>query len=144
MLIVDNDSGSQSLYSHLGKILKTNVDGSEPFYWVYGNLYVVPLPKIAGGPVAIEQLFDKDVLDTKLDGRTLDLSNKENDGTKFYSKHEFSIHVVQKKQKAIKFDGFKPLLDNIVSVQKDYASRVAAALKPNAAKKAVVASAAGA
>ncbi|MBB4378460.1 retron Ec67 family RNA-directed DNA polymerase/endonuclease [Bradyrhizobium sp. SBR1B] len=139
MLIVDNDSGSQSLYSHLGRILKTDVDGSEPFYWVYGNLYVVPLPKIGSGPTAIEQLFEKEVLDTELEGRTLDLTNKETDGTKFYSKHEFSIHVVQKKQKSITFDGFRPLLDNMVAVQKDYASRVAAAAKPRTASKVLAA-----
>jgi hypothetical protein len=60
------------------------------------------------------------VLDTKLGGRILDLTNKETDGKKFYSKNDFSIHVVQKKQKSIKFDGFRPFLDNIVAVQKDY------------------------
>ena len=117
---------------------KTKVDGSAPFYWVYGNLYVVPLPKVAG-PIAIAQLFGKEVLDTQLDGRTLDLSNKETDGTKFYSKHEFSIHVVQKNQKSIKFDGFKPLLDNIVAVQLDYASKLrATAMRTGAANTAFV------
>ncbi|MBR1033279.1 reverse transcriptase domain-containing protein [Bradyrhizobium liaoningense] len=135
ILVVDNDSGPQSLYSHLGNILKTKVDGSEPFYWAYGNLYVVPVPKIGGAPTAMEELFEQEVLATKLNGRTLDLSNKEADGTKFYSKNEFSIQVVQKKQKSIKFDGFKPLLDNLVAVQKDYASKVEAAKKLSAAKK---------
>lgn len=129
ILVVDNDSGPQNLYGHLGNILKKKVDGSEPFYWAYGNLYVVPVPKIDGAPTAMENLFEKEVLDTLLDGRILDLTSKETDGKKFYSKHDFSIRVVQKRQKSIKFDRFRPFLDNIVAVQKDYASKVAAAKK---------------
>jgi hypothetical protein len=129
ILVVDNDSGPQNLYSHLGNILKKKVDGSEPFYWAYENLYVVPVPKIGGAHTAMENLFEKEVLDTKLGGRILDLTNKETDSKKFYSKHDFSIQVVQKKQKSIKFDGFRPFLDNIVAVQKDYASKLAAANK---------------
>jgi RNA-directed DNA polymerase len=55
-----------------------------------------------------------------------DLSNKETDGKKFYSKNEFAGQVIQKGQASINFDGFKPLLAAIVGVQKDYAGRVAA------------------
>ncbi|WP_315742402.1 retron Ec67 family RNA-directed DNA polymerase/endonuclease [Bradyrhizobium sp. SZCCHNR1075] len=135
IIVVDNDSGSKPLFSHLSQILKAPVDGTKPFYWAYGNLYVVPIPKVSAAPIAIEELFDKEVLETKLDGRVLDLSNKEEDGKKYYSKHEFSIHVVQKRQKSVKFDGFKPLLNSIAAVQRDYADRVAAAKKLEASKR---------
>lgn len=145
IIVVDNDSGPQDLYKHLesifkkdGRLLKKRVDGSEPFYWVYENLYVVPVPKIGGADTAMENLFETTVLDMKLNGRILDLTNKEADGRKFYSKHEFSTQIVQKKQKSIKFDGFKPLLDNIVAVQKDYASKLEASKKLSAANKASV------
>jgi RNA-directed DNA polymerase len=133
ILIVDNDSGPEKLFKHLSSLLKTKVDGSDLFYFVYENLYVVPVPKVRGAFTAMEQLFENTVLDEKLDGRTLDLTNKEADGKKFYSKNEFSIEIVQKKQASIKFHGFKPFLNAIVAVQKDYASRVATAAKPPAA-----------
>jgi RNA-directed DNA polymerase len=74
----------------------------------------------------MEQLFELKVLATVLGSKKLDLTNKEADGTKFYSKNTFSIEVIQKKQSTTNFDGFRPLLDAIVAVQKDYAAKVAA------------------
>jgi hypothetical protein len=132
ILIVDNDSGPEKLFKHLSNLLSTKakkvtVDGSEPYYFVYENLYVVPVPKIAGAYTAMEQLFTPEVLDTKLKGRRLDLSNKETDATKFYSKNDFSIEVIQKDQSSIDFTGFRPLLNSLVAVQKDYATKIAAA-----------------
>jgi hypothetical protein len=126
ILVVDNDSGPEKLFKYLSKILRKPVDGTAPFYFVYENLYVVPVPKIGGAFTAMEQLFESSVLTTTLNGRQLDLTNKEPEGSKFYSKNEFSIEVVQKKQATLNFVGFKPLLDAIVAVQKDYASRTAA------------------
>ena len=75
----------------------------------------------------MEHLFEPKVLKTKLNGKDLDLTNKETDGKKFYSKNEFSIEVIQKRQSTISFDGFKPLLDAIAAVQIDYAIKVAVA-----------------
>lgn len=128
ILVVDNDSGPEKLFKHLSNVLKKPVDGSEPFYFVYQNLYVVPVPKVGGAFTAMEQLFEPKVLGTLLNGRKLDLTNKETDGKKFYSKNEFSIEVVRKDQANINFDGFKPLLNAIVAVQKDYAAQLAAAM----------------
>jgi hypothetical protein len=140
ILVVDNDSGPEKLFKHLSNLLKRTVDGSDPYYFVYENLYVVPVPKIGGAFTAMEQIFESKVLKTELNGKKLDLSNKETDGKKFYSKNGFSINVIQKRQSTIKFDGFKPLLDAIVAVQKDYAMKVAAAAsaaKPPASAPAV-------
>jgi RNA-directed DNA polymerase len=133
ILVVDNDSGPEKLFKHLSNLLKKPVDGSEPFYFVYENLYVVPVPKIGGAFTAMEQLFEAKVLNEKLDGKVLDLTNEETDGKKFYSKNDFSIQIVQKNQSTIKFDGFKPLLNAIVAVQKDYAARIATVTAPAAA-----------
>lgn len=125
ILIVDNDAGPKDLFKHLASLLKMTVDGSALYYFVYQNLYVVPVPKI-GGSTAMEQLFEPKVLNTTLNGKKLDLTNKETDSTKFYSKNEFSVEVIQKKHSTINFDGFKPLLDAIAAVQKDYAKKAAA------------------
>jgi hypothetical protein len=127
ILVVDNDSGPEKLFEHLTKVLKRPVDGSDQYYFVYANLYVVPVPKINGAYTAMEQLFEQKVLDTKLNGKTLDLTNKEKDGSRFYSKNDFSIEVIQKNQASINFDGFRPLLSAIAAVQIDYAIKVAVA-----------------
>ena len=127
ILVVDNDSGPEKLFKHLTNLLKREVDGSEPYYFVYENLYVVPVPKIGGAFTAMENLFEPKVLDIRLNGKKLDLTNKEPDGKKFYSKNEFSIQVIQKRQSEINFEGFKPLLDAIAAVQRDYTIKVAAA-----------------
>ncbi len=127
ILIVDNDSGPENLFKHLSKLLKKTVDGGDSYYFVYENLYVVPVPKVGGAFTAMEQLFEAKVLNTTLSGKKLDLTNKEPDGKKFYSKNQFSIHVIQKNQATINFNEFKPLLDRIVAVQTDYAIKVAAA-----------------
>ena len=126
ILVVDNDSGPENLFKHLSNLLKKKVDGSDPYYFVYENLYVVPVPKIGGTFTAMEKLFKPEVLNIELNGKKLDLTNKEPDGKQFYSKNAFSIEVIQKRQSTISFDGFKPLLDAIVAVQKDYAIKVAA------------------
>jgi RNA-directed DNA polymerase len=127
ILLVDNDSGPEKLFKHLSNILKKSCNGSDPYYFVYENLYVVPVPKIGGAFTAMEQLFEPKILATKLGGKKLDLTNKETDGTKFYSKNTFSIEVIQKNQSTISFDGYKPLLNSIVAVQSDYATKAAAA-----------------
>ena len=59
----------------------------------------------------MEQLFEPKVLATELSGKKLDLTNKEADGAKFYSKNTFSIEVIQKRQSTTNFEGFKPLLE---------------------------------
>lgn len=127
ILVVDNDSGPEQLFKHLTNLLKKPIDGNDPYYFVYENLYVVPVPKIGGAFTAMEKLFEPKVLDTKLNGKQLDLTNKETDGKKYYSKNDFSIEVIQKNQSAINFEGFKPLLAAIEAVKKDYATKVAAA-----------------
>ena len=134
ILVVDNNSGPEKLFQHLSNLLSTKtkkvkVDGSEQYYFAYENLYVVPVPKVAGAFTAMEKLFRPEVLDTKLNGRSLDLSNKETDGKKFYSKNDFSIEVIQKRQSSIDFTGFRPLLNALEAVQKDYSIKVAAAGK---------------
>ena len=81
----------------------------------------------------MENLFKPEVLATTLSGRKLDLSNKETDAKRFYSKNDFSIGVIQKNQSSIDFRGFKPLLDALVAVQKDYSTRATVAAAKAAA-----------
>jgi hypothetical protein len=125
IILVDNDAGAEKLFAVLSKILGRKISGTDQFYYVYANLYIVPIPP-TGNPVAsIEGLFDPYLLKTVYDGKVLDLTNKETDSTKYYSKHAFAKNVVRPQQDKINFAGFGPLLTAIEQVLGDYAARLA-------------------
>jgi len=124
LMVVDNDSGATNLFAHLSRILNTKIDGSAPFYHVFGNLYVVPIPKSGKATAAIEDLFEVAVLNEKIDGRSFDRTAKEKDGTKWYGKYELATKVVRPKSGSIKFDDFEPLLNAIVDASTDYSTRI--------------------
>ncbi|RDJ16949.1 retron Ec67 family RNA-directed DNA polymerase/endonuclease [Rhizobium grahamii] len=130
IILVDNDDGAKAFFSTLGTITKTKVSGTDAFYYVYANLYAVPIPPTGNSVAAIEGLFDPTLLKTIYDGRQLDLTNKEPDGSKFYSKHIFAKSVVRPNQDKIDFKGFEPLLTAIDQVITDYAARRAARSAP--------------
>jgi RNA-directed DNA polymerase len=123
----DNDSGATKLYSHIKNILDLGkpVDGNDQFYYVYENLYVVFVPRVAGGQTAIENLFSKTLLNTKVDGKSFDITGKK-DPAKFYFKNDFAVRVVKAGGAKIKFNGFDPLLAAIEAVKADFAKRLAA------------------
>src|SRR5262249_789756 len=66
ILIVDNDSGPEDLFKQLSSLLKKKVDGGDKYYFVYANLYVVPVPKVGADFTSMEQLFEAKKLATKL------------------------------------------------------------------------------
>ncbi|ANN61413.1 hypothetical protein A9174_12720 [Mesorhizobium loti NZP2037] len=140
IIIVDNDSGATAIFSHIYNILNPKikstggkkggatpaapVDGSEQFYYLYENLYIVPVPKVAGAETPIERLFDPKLLKTVWNGKQLDLTG-DKDPAKYYFKNDFAVHVVKEGGAGVKFDDFDPLLSAIVAVKADYAKRVA-------------------
>jgi hypothetical protein len=127
LMIVDNDGGSRNLFAQVSKILGRPVDGSDPFYYVFKNLYIVPVPKAASKEAEIEDLFAPELLTELIDGRSFDRSGKEKDGSKWYGKHEFAVKIVRAKRASIKFDNFEPLLRAISDAAKDYAKRLSSA-----------------
>lgn len=122
IMIVDNDSGSKGLFSHLSAILGKPVGGMDPFYYVFENLYVVPIPK-TGVAAAIEDLFEPALLTRTIRGRTFDRTGKERDHDKWYSKVDFATQIVKPERATINFSGFEPLLKAISDVQIDFFSR---------------------
>ena len=97
IMILDNDSGSNGLFSYLGGILGKKVDGTDPFYYAFDNLYVVPIPKKGTAPTAIEDLFDPALLKRPLNGKQFDKTGKEKekDPGKWYSKVDFATQIVK-------------------------------------------------
>jgi len=128
IIIVDNDSGAKGLFSHIKSITKskTPVDGTEKFYFIYENLYVVPIPMLSNSDTPIERLFEPSLLKKKIGVRELDLTGDKSTTT-HYSKSEFAVQIVKQGGANVKFDGFDPLLAALVEVKKDYAKRLGAA-----------------
>ena len=127
IMVVDNDAASTKIFQHLSNILGTPVGGMDPFYHVYENLYVAPIPKTTGH-VAIEDLFDPSVTAQTIDGRTFNPSNKKFDQTKFYGKSELAMKIVAPQRATIDFSKFEPLLAAFVDIIDDYSKRYPAEL----------------
>jgi len=127
ILVADFDEGSKDLFAHVKSKTKKAVDGSEPWYHLESNLYVVPVPRVGGIDTPIERLFDQALLDSPYEGKKFDMTNTETDSAKFFSKKTFATKVIAANKNSINFARFEPLLDAIVAVEKDYAAKLASA-----------------
>jgi RNA-directed DNA polymerase len=87
------------------------LDGTKPFQWICHDLYVVCIPKKDS---MIEELYDQKILDTKLGGKTFNMTNKAV-GPNEYGKSHFANHVIRPNYKNIDFSGFDQLLKNIAA-----------------------------
>ncbi|MBD3663778.1 retron Ec67 family RNA-directed DNA polymerase/endonuclease [Sulfitobacter aestuariivivens] len=128
ILVVDNDKGSTDLFKAAGSKsdTKAKVDGSQPFYHITKNLYLVPTPTPKGMVESyIETFLPNSVLKKKLGKKTFHLPEKGFDVTKHFGKVLLAEQIVQRQQKAISFVGFKPLLDNMRAAMQDYAAKMA-------------------
>lgn len=124
ILIIDNDEGSDAICNIAKKVarLKTKPDGSQSFYPIIDNLYLIVLPKLSGKSTAIEDFFDGKILNEKLNGKSFSRSETFDRDTQ-YGKHLFAEAVVEKKQDEINFSGFKPILDGIANVIEFHAKK---------------------
>lgn len=124
ILLIDNDSGADAVYGAIAGVLNMQKPkGKKPFIRVYNNLYVVPTPLgLNGEKTSIEDFFDDDTLATKLNGKSFERKN-EVDNELHYGKSAFARDVVAKNAGTIDFNGFKPILDRIEAVIKDYAAQ---------------------
>lgn len=69
----------------------------------------------------IESFFQTSVLETKVDGRTFDPDDKDDDPGK-YGKMTFATRVVEPNAATIDFSGFAPLLERFVAVLDHHAA----------------------
>ncbi|MDD2390109.1 MAG: retron Ec67 family RNA-directed DNA polymerase/endonuclease [Desulfobacterales bacterium] len=120
IMLVDNDSGSKEIKKKL-----VDSDSKKPFSWFVENLYVVQIPHVSGHEeTAIEDLFDKETLETKVSGKKFNRKTKINPQTE-YGKIVFSEKVVKVNQNTISFDGFKEIMNRFKGVIEDYKQKKA-------------------
>jgi hypothetical protein len=91
---------------------------------------VIGTPLLNGAKSSkIEDFFDQNVKDTELNGRKFDSSNSYDKST-HYGKMDFATLVVRKGANSINFDGFRPLLANIVLAIKSHAAMISGVSAP--------------
>lgn len=123
ILLVDNDSGANEIYSTLRQIVKPAPTRSDPFVHVLGNLYVVPTPLLpTGGQSMIEDFFDIGVRSTVVSGKTFHSGNDADTDT-HYGKVVFAHKVVRPNADSIDFSGFRGILANLSAAIEEHAKR---------------------
>ncbi|WP_234266554.1 retron Ec67 family RNA-directed DNA polymerase/endonuclease [Hydrogenophaga sp. NFH-34] len=126
IVIVDNDKAGRDVVNYAKGIAKNQglpaIKGLN-YVFTRPNLYVVSIQSPANAPdCVIEDLFPAHLLNTKLGGKVLTLSNQKV-GDNEYGKMYFAKHVVPHADPK-DFSGFSQLLDTLVEVIADFSSRV--------------------
>jgi hypothetical protein len=111
IIVIDNDEGASAIKNLI------KIEDDKYFKLVRGKLYVLLVTKEDGK--AIESLFDQEILDTKIDGKSFKPSSKKNDSDNSYGKQIFATKVVKAQQNKINFDKFKSIFDNINKIIED-------------------------
>jgi RNA-directed DNA polymerase len=97
---------------------------------IIGNLYAVPTPLLDGAYESkIENCFDAAIKATTVDGKAFSDEN-EFDTTAHYGKKIFAHRVVRPNADHANFDGFRPLLNNLVLAINAHVAKVQAVPVP--------------
>lgn len=121
IILVDNDSGARAVFSVIRTVTKAaKVDGTAPFYHIYGNLYVVPLPLQGGAKTDIESFLKPAVTGVVLNGKTFHKDNTSLNPNTQFGKAALADYVAKQPAGAVDFSQFGSILDAIVAVQADY------------------------
>lgn len=111
IVLVDNDTGANPVFSVAKEVRKKKTDKNAPFNHVTKNLYLMATPNPAGkSESTIEDFFDDSVKNTRLGHKTLNTSNHF-DSALHYGKADFAYKVIKPHADRIDFSGFKPLFD---------------------------------
>lgn len=129
IILIDNDDDNKRTYSVIKKVTyaEENVDGSESFYHLGENLYVVAIPKLNNNETIIEDYFDQDILNTIHNNRSFSRKSTYNSTTE-YGKHVFATEVIKNQSNTISFDKFAGILDRLVLVVGDYEAKLSGGL----------------
>lgn len=123
LIVIDSDQGNDILWNMLRGTYKFEGEKwDEKFYFLTKNLYIIPIPKIDNEDTCMEQLFEKNILNTKLNGKSFSYKSDPNIKTE-YGKHIFSQKVILKGQN-INFSNFEGLLENIEVAISDYSNKL--------------------
>lgn len=120
ILLLDDDDGSKPMKAYVKQRFKVDTEVAAASHHLFGNVYLVLTPTAGGHSSSkMEDLFDSKALAIQLDGKSFD-PNNDLDTKTSYGKARFAYEVVAKQADTINFDGFRPLLDRVVSAITSY------------------------
>ncbi len=111
--VFDNDSVASGVIKLISGIKKITLPHGTQVVRVFDNFYVMLTTPFGGPSHCIEDFFDPTFVKSALGGKTINFTSKAN-GPNEVSKSYFAEQIVHPQWKTINFDGFKPLLDQIV------------------------------
>jgi retron-type reverse transcriptase len=121
ILLIDNDEGAKSVFKTIKQNFRLEIthEKADPFYHLTDNLYLIKTPEKKDEYSCIEDLFDPELLKTKLDGKVFNPA-KEHESENEYGKHLFAEVVVRRNADAIEFSRFAELLERILAAIEHY------------------------
>jgi RNA-directed DNA polymerase len=121
VVLYDNDSGASPIRSAVKQACGTAPNGTEPFIHVVRSLYAMATPLPNGANQSkIEDFFEAKLKATVIDNKTFNDQNQFDTSTQ-YGKNVFAHKVVRPNADTINFNGFRPLLTNLVAAIKGHA-----------------------
>jgi hypothetical protein len=116
IILYDNDAGAQGLSKILKAGTPVSENGATKFIHLSQSLYALPTPPVNGKKDSkIEDFFEQATKMTIISGKTFRDGNNA-DNNQHYGKVVFAHKVIKPNAKTINFDGFIPLLNNIMAV----------------------------
>jgi RNA-directed DNA polymerase len=126
VILYDNDSGAARIRSAIKEASGKVVNGTESFVHIVRNLYAMATPLPTGVQQSkIEDFFETTIKATVVEGKTFSDEN-EFDTATHYGKKIFAHRVVRPNADSINFNGFRPLLSNLVSAIRSHAATASA------------------
>ncbi|WP_296075347.1 retron Ec67 family RNA-directed DNA polymerase/endonuclease [uncultured Agrobacterium sp.] len=121
IVFVDNDKATNAIWSYIKEKTgsKAAVDGSDPFYHIDRNLFVVAVPgKVGAAERVVEDLFDGATKAMQWNGTTVDLNQKRGHppAKGKMSKERFATKIVRDQRHKIDFSGFEPVLKSFSDI----------------------------
>lgn len=115
IILLDNDSGIKSVLSLIKDKYKIVPAAGQQYFNVTGNLYIMLTSPFGGPDHCIEDMFDAATLATSIGGKSFSKSNNFNQNIQ-YGKAWFAEKVIKKNSASINFNGFCPLLIELVNL----------------------------
>jgi RNA-directed DNA polymerase len=125
VILYDNDDGATDIRNAIKEATHIIPTRDEALVHIVKNLYAVPTPLTAGTDSSkIEDFFDAATKETVIRGKTFNESNGIDTDTQ-YSKIVFANQVIRAKANSIDFNGFRPLLTNLVTAINQHRAAIA-------------------
>ena len=123
IILIDNDKGSKEIQKLIQNYKKLpDLPGSDAFYYIAYNMYVVFLPKLNNQETDIESFYSKNIIDIELNGRFFEKSDKAMSNMA-YPKSTFASHTVPQNQSLVDWSNFDQIFERIQLAIEDFQSR---------------------